>query len=62
MDSMLRFLQDEQGQDLTEYALLLAFVLAAIIGLANGLHDSIAGIANVNDSNLGAASAAIHAP
>ena len=54
-----RFTSDEQAQDLTEYALLLAFVLVAILGIANGFHDSIAGIANVNDSHLSTASAAI---
>ena len=55
-----RVLDDEQGQDLAEYALILCFVVVAIIGLAGGFHDSIAGIANINNSHLATASAAAH--
>jgi len=53
------FLHDTRGQDLAEYALLICFVLIAIIGLANGFHTSIAGVANTSNSQLGAASTAI---
>ena len=55
-----RFSEDEQGQDLTEYSLLLCFVVITIFGLVNGFHASIAGIVNANDSNLTAASAVVH--
>jgi pilus assembly protein Flp/PilA len=35
-NSITSFLRDEQGQDLVEYALLIAFIaLACIIGLQN---------------------------
>ena len=35
-NSVTSFLRDEQGQDLVEYALLIAFIaLACIIGLQN---------------------------
>ncbi|SPF36333.1 hypothetical protein SBA4_1860008 [Candidatus Sulfopaludibacter sp. SbA4] len=53
------FAADETGQDLAEYSLLIAFVLTAIIGLASGLHGSIAEVAGVSNSQLNAAQAAI---
>jgi Flp pilus assembly pilin Flp len=60
MTTMLRpLVGDEQGQDLAEYALLVAFVVIAIIGIANGFHNSIAGIADINNQHLATASAAI---
>jgi Flp pilus assembly pilin Flp len=56
---MRRFLQNEQGQDLVEFSLLLAFVMFTAIGLALGFQHSIAGVAGVTKSNLAAATAAI---
>ncbi len=53
---LLTFLKDEAGQDLTEYSLLIVFILLAIIGLAAGTHNSIAGVASITNSNLDAAS------
>jgi Flp pilus assembly pilin Flp len=50
---------DEQGQDLAEYALLICFVVVAIVGIASGFHDSIAGVVNANQSHLAAASAVV---
>ena len=38
---VLRFLQDEQGQDLVEYALLVAAVGLALIATVNQLSTSI---------------------
>ena len=35
------FLQDEQGQDLVEYALLLAFIALAAVSVLGGLKTSI---------------------
>ena len=50
--------RDEQGQDLIEYTLLLAFVLFLIVGLTGGFHSSIAGVAAVSDSQVAAANLA----
>ena len=46
--------RDESGQDLTEYSLLIVFVLLAIIGLASNFSNDIAGIVGVTNSNLAA--------
>ena len=53
-----QFLQDEQGQDLVEYTLILSFVLFAVIGLAAGYHDSIVGVTATTNSNLSLANGA----
>jgi len=50
-----RFREDEQGQSLVEYTLLLAFILFVVIGLTGGYHNSVAGIASVSNSQLAAA-------
>jgi Flp pilus assembly pilin Flp len=52
------FLLDERGQDLTEYTLLIVFVLLAILGLASGYHNNIAGIFSITNSNLAAGATA----
>jgi len=60
MKTILRFLHGEQGQDLVEYTLLLAFVALASAAIFIGAGGSIATI--WGDSNLilsNAASAAI---
>jgi Flp pilus assembly pilin Flp len=49
------FRNDEQGQGLVEYTLLLAFVLFVVVGLASGYHSSVAGITSVSNSQLLAA-------
>ena len=49
-----RFFLSEHGQDLVEYTLLIAFVIATIIGLASGFGKSIAGVASVSNSQLAA--------
>ena len=55
MKSLLTgFLADECGQDLTEYSLLMVFVLTAIIAIASGWHTSMAGITNVTSTDLAA--------
>jgi len=41
---MKRFVQEEQGQDLVEYTLLLAFVALASAALFIGAGNSIGGI------------------
>ena len=52
---LLRFLRDEQGQDLIEYTLLLAFVALASAALFIGAGGSVAGIWSTTNSQLVAA-------
>jgi Flp pilus assembly pilin Flp len=56
----LRFLWDEQGQDLVEYTLLLSFVMFTVIGLAIGFKTSIAGIVTTTNTNLSLANSVSH--
>ena len=49
------FLRDEQGQDLIEYTLLLAFVALASAALFIGAGNSVKGIWQVTNTQLAAA-------
>jgi len=49
------FLKDEQGQDLIEYTLLLAFVCLASAALFISAGGSVSGIWSSANSQLGAA-------
>jgi Flp pilus assembly pilin Flp len=49
------FLRDEQGQDLIEYTLLLAFVALASAALFMGAGRSVKGIWSTTNSQLAAA-------
>ena len=49
------FLRDEQGQDLIEYTLLLAFVALASAALFIGAGNSVKGIWSITNSQLAAA-------
>jgi Flp pilus assembly pilin Flp len=49
------FVRDEQGQDLIEYTLLLAFVALASAALFIGAGGSVQGIWSVTNTQLGAA-------
>jgi Flp pilus assembly pilin Flp len=55
---MWNFLRDEQGQDLIEYTLLLAFVALASAALFITAGTSVNGIWSVANSRLSAANAA----
>ncbi len=56
MTSLLHsFLRDEQGQDLIEYTLLLAFVCLASAALFISAGGSVSGIWTSANSDLGAA-------
>ncbi len=44
MESLLRFLNDEQGQDLIEYTLLMAFIALASAAIFVGAGGSVNGI------------------
>jgi len=46
------FLDDEQGQDLVEYSLILGFILFTVLGLAAGFKSSIAGITSLTNTHL----------
>jgi Flp pilus assembly pilin Flp len=56
---MVRFLRDEQGQDLIEYTLLLAFVCLAAAGLFIGAGKSISSIWTNGNAVLSGAVAAL---
>ena len=58
MKHLLNFLADEQGQDLIEYTLLLAFVALASAALFIGAGGSVKGIWTVTNTQLGAANTA----
>jgi len=53
---MWNFLRDEQGQDLIEYTLLLAFVALASAALFIGAGGAVSGIWGAANSRLAAAS------
>jgi Flp pilus assembly pilin Flp len=54
----ISFLQDEDGQDLIEYTLLLAFVALGSAALFTGAGKSVKGIWSVTNSQLAAANLA----
>ena len=55
--SLRSFLRDEQGQDLIEYTLLLAFVCIATAALFISAGGSLSGIWSATNSDLAAANA-----
>ena len=55
MKLLANLLKDEQGQDLIEYTLLMAFVALASAALFIGAGGSIAGIWTTSNSRLAAA-------
>jgi Flp pilus assembly pilin Flp len=52
MNSMCYFWCDEQGQDLIEYTLLMAFVAIAVVGLFAGAGGSVKGVWAVTNNEL----------
>lgn len=46
------FLRDEQGQDMVEYSLLLAFIALAAVGLLSGIKTQISGLWSTISSTL----------
>jgi Flp pilus assembly pilin Flp len=52
MKTFVNFLKDEQGQDLIEYTLLLAFVALASAALFIGAGDSVKGIWTTTSTQL----------
>jgi len=55
MTSIRNFWNDEQGQDLIEYTLLMAFVALASAALFIGAGGSVQGIWSTSNSQLAAA-------
>ena len=55
MTIIRNFMRDEQGQDLIEYTLLMAFVALASAALFIGAGSSIKGIWTVTNTQLAAA-------
>jgi Flp pilus assembly pilin Flp len=55
---MMRFVKDEQGQDLIEYTLLMAFVALASAAIFINAGNSIKGIWNSASSQLSNAATA----
>jgi Flp pilus assembly pilin Flp len=58
MNMIRTFLKDEQGQDMIEYTLLVAFVALASAAIYIGAGQQIQGIWKQANSNLVAANAA----
>ena len=59
MNSLRTFWNDEQGQDLVEYSLLMAFVALASAVLFLSAGGSISGIWSATNSQLTAANSAV---
>lgn len=55
MKFIRRFGAEESGQSLTEYALLISFIVFATVAVAAGYSKSIAGVTNAVNQNLVAA-------
>jgi Flp pilus assembly pilin Flp len=55
---IMRFVQDEQGQDLIEYTLLMAFIALASAAIFTSAGKSISGIWGTASNQLAAANAA----
>jgi Flp pilus assembly pilin Flp len=58
MTTIMNFLRDEQGQDLIEYTLLLAFVALASAALFIGAGNSVKGIWTATNLSLSQANSA----
>ncbi|HLM98540.1 MAG TPA: hypothetical protein VK335_04625 [Bryobacteraceae bacterium] len=58
MNTLTNFLQDEQGQDLIEYTLLLAFVCLASAALFISAGTSVSGIWTSTNTDLANANTA----
>jgi Flp pilus assembly pilin Flp len=52
------FWMDEQGQDLIEYTLVMAFVSLVTLGFAHGVSGSVTGIWKTSNTTLAAAKVA----
>jgi Flp pilus assembly pilin Flp len=53
---LLTFWKEEEGQDLVEYSLLLAFIALAAVGLLTGVKGQITNLWTTINTTLGSAS------
>lgn len=53
-----RFWQDEQGQDLVEYSLLLAFVALCAVGILSSMQTATSGLWSTANVDLASAQTA----
>ena len=60
MRSPVDFCKDEEGQDLIEYTLLMAFIVLASMALLVGGRPGIEGIWSANTNRLAEASSAMN--
>ena len=49
---ILRFLRDEEGQDLIEYAIILSFVTLSVVGLIMGAGKDVKGAWAASNNQL----------
>ena len=56
--TLKRFWKEEEGQDLVEYSLLLAFIALAAVSLLSGVGTKISGLWTTINTTLGNASTA----
>ena len=52
MSTLLNLWRDEEGQDLIEYTLLIAFVAIGVVGLFAGAGGSVKGIWTTSNTQL----------
>jgi len=57
--TLVQLLKSEEGQDLVEYSLLVAFIVFTTIGLAVGMKGSIQSITSTSTSQLNYANAMV---
>lgn len=57
---LMSCLAHDEGQDLVEYSLLMAFVVVTMAGLVMGLGDSVKSITSISKSQIDAANTLIH--
>jgi len=52
---LMRFWKEDDGQDLIEYSLLMAFLAIVGVGVAQGMHNSLTGIWRTSNTTLASA-------
>lgn len=60
LSMLINFLAHDEGQDLVEYTLLMAFVIVTMAGLVMGIGDSVKTVTSISTSQLNAADVATH--
>jgi Flp pilus assembly pilin Flp len=53
---LIKLWKEEEGQDLVEYSLLLAFIALAAVGLLSGTRTTISGLWSTINTTLSSAS------